>query len=173
MRKVQFKISTYGKHLFGGNVIHVCFCISSPLHNGPQTANIRRSIKISKSLIPINVVKLQVNWPPIVVICQSVVPSRTSSGGDSSWPSLTWHGVVSLANVSQSSDQIPFVIFVPLEMLGYLRSYYIDYDCPSVRLSVLQSFCMSVRPDIYSIIREWNNHTERILLINVNLVKRM
>lgn len=123
--------------------------------------------------IPINVVKLQVNWPPIVVICQSVVPSRTSSGGDSSWPSLTWHGVVSLANVSQSGDQIPFVIFVPLEMLGYLRSYYIDYDCPSVRLSVLQSFCMSVRPDIYSIIREWNNHTERILLINVNLVKRM
>lgn len=125
----SFKKCAHRNHWFGGNNIYVC--ISAFLHL--WITDHKRRIYVAPSKYrslwfrrPINVVKLQVKWPPIVVICQSVVPSRTSPGGDSSWPSLTWHGVVSLANVSQSSGPIPFVFFVPLEMLGYLRSYYIQ-----------------------------------------------
>lgn len=136
----SFKKGAHGNHWFGGNNIYVC--ISAFLHL--WITDHKRRIYVAPSKYrslwfrrPINVVKLQVKWPPIVVICQSVVPSRTSPGGDSSWPSLTWHGVVSLANVSQLSGPIPFV---PLEMLGYLRSYYIDENCPSVFLSVRPYF---------------------------------
>lgn len=175
----SFKKGAHRNHWFGGNTIYVC--ISAFLHL--WITDHKRRIYVAPSKYrslwfrrPINVVKLQVKWPPIVVICQSVVPSRTSPGGDSSWPSLTWHGVVFTSQCVPIKWPNPLCLICSawnVRVSPFLLHWLELSICLSVRPYFSTFVCLSVRPDKYLNIHEWNNHTAHILFINVNIVKTM
>lgn len=173
----SFKKGAHRNHWFGGNNIYVC--ISAFLHL--WITDHKRRIYVAPSKYrslwfrrPINVVKLQVKWPPIVVICQSVVPSRTWGWLILTFTNLTRCGLTSPCVPIKWPNPLCLICSAWNVRVSPFVLHWLELSiCLSIRPSVLQYFCLSVRLDKYLNIHEWNNHTEHILFINVNLVKTM